>query len=1094
MKKFSKILCLVLAIAVIFTAVAAVAVVMLKKDAPDNNGDEVVGLTPLDAVKPMDYTSLSSFFEDNSFEEDKDEWSSINPYYDAYPKSDNTSNFHSHATATYENINGRTVTVDTLYRNYKEALNDPNFSCGLLIYQCIQYKIAHPEEHVEISYSAFRISPTLAVCINPNSPYYGYVRALYEGDYDENGFVRVAYLLVEAAKMGIDVNLVGQLPSYGTTQYDPETGKTYTKQEPSYTSYFNAAMKYACYDEYAKGDTVADHFTLRKVMWNYDDNSATDVMHVKTCAVSAYRDKYGVDHEYGVWFSSTNLDTANYRGFNANGGSQSGVIITNHEDIYVATKNYVALMGEYYEQTDLFEFRRLVRERVEEQVEAALEGRYYEIPTDERIVYVGSETDDVFELYFTPLSGDVDTWDTTLNPYCKYMQKFHDSDDEDVVFCFNNPNFTESFVVADLLVDVLEEKFINNKRLGNRLGIRCKYGVFEGFKELKAGKDLGFINFKTTHDNVHEKDIIMSYVENGERQYVTLISSCNFNEGALYYQTNHLIVIKETEATDNVVYTSLGSKFSKGAIVDDGEGIDFSADERLIMSEKLASLPLTFEATIKLDPATETVKNYGTLFSNNDLWNYSVLYWTSADGNPRVSFSFLDDSTGMTSYQRSTYTFDQVVLCTGEKLHLAIVTDPEARTVSCYINGKLMQTLNMISTLDMTIDRVSARPFVVGGDYVGSNAAHFKGTIYDLSVWSDIRTAAEITADVSGVKSLTDTALMAHYEFYGRTPNTFGGDMSSYDNDLVTEQLWMEEDSLLDVPEDYYAFAVVGDTQALSLAYPENLAHLYDWLAENKESKGIEYVIGVGDITENATQEEYDFAWAQIQKLSGKIPYSLIMGNHDKYDYKEQGYMPENMSDFLFNKTFYNDTYLSELDGWYGEGDVSCSYNAITVGETKWLILNLDFGPTDEMLTWAGEVIEAHADHKVIVVTHAYLYRDGTTLDAGECYAASDHNEVFNDGDQIFDKLIRKYENIELVLCGHDPWDHIVCSQVKGDKGNTVTQLLINPQYVDSKYGAAEMVALLYFSPDGSELIVRYYSAALEKYGSVKSQFTVTLD
>ena len=45
MKKFSKIICLVLAIAVVFTAVAAIAVVMLRKDAPDNNGGDGVRAT-----------------------------------------------------------------------------------------------------------------------------------------------------------------------------------------------------------------------------------------------------------------------------------------------------------------------------------------------------------------------------------------------------------------------------------------------------------------------------------------------------------------------------------------------------------------------------------------------------------------------------------------------------------------------------------------------------------------------------------------------------------------------------------------------------------------------------------------------------------------------------------------------------------------------------------------------------------------------------------------------------------------------------------------------------------------------------------------
>ena len=77
----------------------------------------------------------------------------------------------------------------------------------------------------------------------------------------------------------------------------------------------------------------------------------------------------------------------------------------------------------------------------------------------------------------------------------------------------------------------------------------------------------------------------------------------------------------------------------------------------------------------------------------------------------------------------------------------------------------------------------------------------------------------------------------------------------------------------------------------------------------------------------------------------------------------------------------------------------------------------------------------------------------------------------------MWDKLIRKHENIVLVISGHDPCDKIVMAQGKGDGGNTVTQLLIDPQSLDNSttenYG---MVAMLYFSEDGSKVSVEYIS------------------
>jgi len=78
-------------------------------------------------------------------------------------------------------------------------------------------------------------------------------------------------------------------------------------------------------------------------------------------------------------------------------------------------------------------------------------------------------------------------------------------------------------------------------------------------------------------------------------------------------------------------------------------------------------------------------------------------------------------------------------------------------------------------------------------------------------------------------------------------------------------------------------------------------------------------------------------------------------------------------------------------------------------------------------------------------------------------------------------------------MSGHDPWDHIVYRQDIGDNGNVVTQMLIDPQYMDKNIGATAMVAMLYFSNNGNTLTVRYYSVARGQYGSEQSQFTIDL-
>ena len=101
------------------------------------------------AVTKYSYNSDSPFFNDYMDQTySLDNSASLDIFFDTLPPTENTSNFCSLATTEYENINGRTVTVDTFARLYNESLNDPNFGEGILIYQCIQYKVRHPEEDV----------------------------------------------------------------------------------------------------------------------------------------------------------------------------------------------------------------------------------------------------------------------------------------------------------------------------------------------------------------------------------------------------------------------------------------------------------------------------------------------------------------------------------------------------------------------------------------------------------------------------------------------------------------------------------------------------------------------------------------------------------------------------------------------------------------------------------------------------------------------------------------------------------------------------------------------------------------------------------
>ena len=81
-----------------------------------------------------------------------------------------------------------------------------------------------------------------------------------------------------------------------------------------------------------------------------------------------------------------------------------------------------------------------------------------------------------------------------------------------------------------------------------------------------------------------------------------------------------------------------------------------------------------------------------------------------------------------------------------------------------------------------------------------------------------------------------------------------------------------------------------------------------------------------------------------------------------------------------------------------------------------------------------------------------------------------------------------------MLLTGHNPTDDILCRKRYGKHGNTVTEILVDPQTTDKDRGGTGLVAMLYFSEDGKQLDVRYYSTAKNAYFKRNNQFSRSID
>ena len=280
------------------------------------------------------------------------------------------------------------------------------------------------------------------------------------------------------------------------------------------------------------------------------------------------------------------------------------------------------------------------------------------------------------------------------------------------------------------------------------------------------------------------------------------------------------------------------------------------------------------------------------------------------------------------------------------------------------------------------------------------------------------------------------------------------------------------------VGEYAYSFALVGDTQNVNRLYPEDYPTIYKWIVDNAEEKKIAYVMGLGDITDGSSSQEWQRAQESFWLLAKNgIPHSQVRGNHDNKD---------NFELYLGSDMDYQDS----IQGAYND-KMANTWRLLEVGQVKYLIFALDYGFGDDVMEWAGEIIERYPEHNVIITTHAYMHRDKTTLDAGdECPPSETGGK---DGDYIWENFISKYENIKMVFCGHIDCDNVQISEQIGDHGNKVTQVLVDPQQIDKVIGPTGLVAMFYFSEDGRNVKLQYYATIRGDYEitSEITEFTV---
>ena len=288
---------------------------------------------------------------------------------------------------------------------------------------------------------------------------------------------------------------------------------------------------------------------------------------------------------------------------------------------------------------------------------------------------------------------------------------------------------------------------------------------------------------------------------------------------------------------------------------------------------------------------------------------------------------------------------------------------------------------------------------------------------------------------------------------------------------------------------------LLPDTQTYAEKYPEVLDSQINWVARN--AKQIAFVMQQGDLTQNNNDKEWKVIQNSFSKLNGKVPYVLAAGNHDMGS--ADGKFADVRNSTLFNN-YFPYSQMSSLPGFSGvaeEGKMDNAYYIFKTGKINWLVITLEFGPRNSILNWAGSVIEKYPNHSVIINTHSYMYSDSTRQGPGDNWRPQAYgvgkdtgDSSVNDGEQIWDKLVKDHSNVRFVFSGHVLNTGVGTLVSINSKGFPVYQMLANYQegVTGSVKGGNGWLRILDLDYKKKTLNVSTYSPYINKYKEEPAQ------
>ena len=244
----------------------------------------------------------------------------------------------------------------------------------------------------------------------------------------------------------------------------------------------------------------------------------------------------------------------------------------------------------------------------------------------------------------------------------------------------------------------------------------------------------------------------------------------------------------------------------------------------------------------------------------------------------------------------------------------------------------------------------------------------------------------------------------------------------------------------------------LADTQTMAYHnYPGALTSMGKWIAEQKESRNILYVVQTGDAVDEGWVPKQ---WKNFDQLYNEfkdiLPYFPIAGNHD-VGIQWHGYEP-----------YLARPYVKSIPPEQAFEGGRALYATFSAGGTDFLLLGAGWESEVEASDWMNGVLKEHPDDVAILLFHAYINADGTLTAIGE---------------QMFEQVVSPNPNVRLVLSGHVRGTGFRADDLDdtgdGQPDRRVNAMIYNYQHYDQNCG---QLRVLTFDPLARSLEVTTYS------------------